>query len=239
MFGRKKREKARELADQQIAAQRVKLQRTYDEYIQTACQIKDPAEKILALKKIEDSLKSQIYSEQRDISNKAERQSKKIDTIGSLISTGGGVAALSLLGGPVAWVGIPIIFAGGAGAEYLAGKREKALAKKFTAAANDYLKNLKEMSGLVSEITKVTVENNVQEISHSPLYKKMLELPGLTDLYAAAAAKHIETDKESAVQKDDGKSIVEKPDAKTQPGEKPVTPPRKRRPPNYDELKGL
>jgi len=235
MFGKKK--KARELAAQELAAERVKTQQLFDENIQKASQIQDPAAKIIALDKIATNIRAEIWSEERAITTEADRKAKKIDSIGSTVTTAGGFAALTFIAGPVAWVGVPIIMAGGIGSGMLAKKRAKSLKEKFAAVSKDYLQNLRDLSTLVSEIKKVTVEENVQEISKSPLYRKVLEVPGITELYAAAAAKHIAVNKDEAAAKD-GPAADQK---ATTPAEekKPVPPPRKRQKPNYDELNGL
>lgn len=223
MFGKRKKEhKAQELIDS-----RIQVQKKFDEAIQSAAGIEDPAKKILALKKVGQQIVDQIGSEDEATSMTAAKAEVKARMFGLLPGIAGGLTVATLFTGPVGWTGIGVIWGGYALSSVFASKHGKAVEKKLQANAKDYIRSLNDQADLVGAIIGATIENNVQEISKSPLYPEVIDIPGLPEVFAAAAAKHIIKEKEIAA-----KAAADA--EKKEPAE-----PRKKQPPKYDELKGL
>ena len=86
---------------------------------------------------------------------------------------------------------LPVLVAGWYGADYVSEKRRDAVRKKLELAANDHTQNMKGQIELISVMTDVLLENNVEAISKSPLHDRVMEIHGLTDKFADAAGKHI------------------------------------------------
>jgi hypothetical protein len=224
MFGKRKKEReAQELVDNRIEAQK-----KFDESIQSASAIKDPAERILALRNVGQQIVDQIDSEDIAINKTVAKTEKKARAFGVFPAAAGGFAVASLVAGPLGWAGVGIVYAGIALGEIFASKSGKAVKKKLQENAKDYIQNLNEKADLVGVIISRTVEDNVQQISKSPLYPEVIDIPGLPEVFASVAAKHITEEKEKAAK---AAADAEK--------KKAAATPRKKQAPNYNELKGL
>ena len=167
----------------------------FDTAIKEAGKITDPAEKVLTLREIARRVSIQILSESDAISKDVRKKEKKM----SLAVGGPTVAAIvgsCILTGPVGWACLSVGTAGFVFGKEISDKRGQSVRKKLEKEANDHIKCMKGQLDLVAEMTDTTIENNVKEISKSPLYENIVAFSDLASKFAAAAAKRIANEEE-------------------------------------------
>ena len=220
MFYKKRKEaKSKELNDN-----RVQSETQISAAIDKAEQIADPAEKLLRLDKIRNDIDSELVCEAGVTVKKSDRAGAKA-LMGGMGATSAAVAGVVLLvTGPAVVVGIPVMLGGYIGSIFLFDKRKESAAGKLAAEANDHVQKMIALRAQVSDMTDAVIENNVKEISQSPLYGDVRALPGIAEKFADAAAKRIATEEVPPVE---AAPVVEI--------KKPKS--TKRKKPNYDKIK--
>jgi len=193
----KKRKEAKQARIDEIRESRATVEKNFGTAIEATGQMTDPAEKILELRKVELQIASQIGNEYRAIYKSASGQEKKT-LLASFGSVAAGTTAIALFAGPAAIVALPVAYAGVLGSIIVSNKRGNSARKKSIEAAQAHIDNLDGLTDLISTMTDVVVENHVKDISKSPLYGKVRDLPGLPERFADAAAKHFAVDEQPA-----------------------------------------
>jgi len=213
----KKRKEAKELRARELSDSRVQTEKKFDASIQEAAEITDPAKKILALREISEGISAQIQSEKSAITKKAQNTqvNTELTGMGSSLAVGAGViVGVGLLAPPLAIVGIPVMMAGVITGKIVSFKRADAAEKKLLEVSGNHIKNMEGQIDLVSAMSDVVIDSNVKELSKSPLFDKVLALPGISDRFAVAAAKEFaQVDTAPA-------AIVNKPEPRRKPREK-------------------
>jgi len=217
----KKRKEAKELRAKEIEDGRLQVVQQFETAIKKADQMKDPAAKIIALSRISDDIIAQVERENKEIAQKAKSSEKKIN-YASAAPALGGLAAMFVIAGPIGWACGGAAVASIYGGEFLAGKRKQAVQKKLEEASDAHTKSLYSLAALTTEMAEAIVEKNVEEISKSPLYKRVLDLPGLDEAFAEAAAKHIAAAKEAEAAAAPKETPPVKEEPKANPPKKPA-----------------
>lgn len=192
-----KRENKAVVEMRELRARHTQREQHFDAALKEAHQIADPAEKIIALKKVREDISSHIKNEGQAIAEEA--QGKQNKTL--LAGTGTAMAAataVAIVTGPIGWIGLPVLAGGAAGAAAIASKRKKSALKDMERTSAGHLER---MGGKVTSITAsihAVVKNNVKEISKSPLYEEIKALPGVTEKFAEAAKQYIVETKTAA-----------------------------------------
>lgn len=231
MFGSKKRKKARELEAQLIAQDQAKVEQKFNAAIEEAREVKDPAQRIIALKKIEADISNKIRSIEADISNKSFKKGKKVLGMGagSTALVTGGVIAGAVIAAPPLFLAVgPVLASGLIGSLFGAKKREDKALRKLGEPVAEYIDNLYFQISRINALTNTTITRNVEKISTSPLYGDVLALPGVSKQFSDVAAKHIKIAEIKKAEK--AASPVE---------EKRSAAPREKQTPNYKDLGGL
>ena len=195
MFFKKRKQKQAE----QRLDRRAQVEKAFHAAIVEAGLMEDPAEKIIRLQEIDRLITSYLRREARGIADKAVAADFKVFCSGSTASVGT-LAGAMFLTGPLGWVALgagTVIFGGAVvGSELY----KESVKTKLTSEAAGHVEKMKLLQAVVDVVTDVTIENNLKEISKSPLNKKVHDLPGLTKKFAIAAAKHFSTDEAPAVE---------------------------------------
>jgi len=231
----KKRKEAKEQRAVEIKDGRADVEKKFDAAIMKAAEMVDPAAKVLALKGIASDISVQLKNESNAITNKAKSHENKTELAGRSVAYAGAASAF-IFGGPIGWIGAPIMVAGILGSGIIASKRKNAVTKKLRQELGDHLGNLQSQSLLISEMINIAVENNVEPISKSPLYSKVMALPGIADVFAEAAAKHIAAVKAAEAAAKIEAKAEEKTEAAPPAAEEPKAPPAKKKPANFDRI---
>jgi len=197
----------------------------FDASIRTAEEIKDPAAKVLAFRKVIDDIATQIEREGGVIDRTALRESNKT-ALGGMSSTAiAATATTFLVAGPIAWVGFPV-FIGGLAATGLASKfRKNSVQKDLEAASKEHIERMAKRINLVSGKIDNVMNDNVMEISKSPLYPKIQAVPDLATQFAAVAARKLAEPKPE-VKADEVVAVKDAPQSAREP--EPKTGPRKK-----------
>jgi len=194
----KKRKEAKEKTVQEFNDRHLELEKKFADMLEKAGTITDPAEKVLVIRKVEKAISAQITAENNVIDHKAANTDDKIFFTGTGTSLAAG-AAVAVFGGPIGWVlALPVWVGGSLAGAAVASKRAKATEKKLKEASGSHLERLQELDKRAYAMADAVVEKNVETISQSPLYGKVLALPGISQKFSDAAAKHISTVKEAA-----------------------------------------
>ena len=189
-FNKRKQEK--QLRTKEINDGRVLQEQQFEDAIKKAGQIEDPAAKVLALRKVADEITAQVRAETNQIEKFAGKKMGRT-TLAGLAPAAAGGTAVGLFAGPAAPLAIPAAIFVLAGAAVVGDRRANAAEKKLKAASALHRSNLIVQAAWARKLADTVVENNVEAISKSPLFRQVKE--GNTALFAKAAAKHIATAK--------------------------------------------
>ena len=206
-------------------------EKQFDAEIKKVDQIEDPAKRLIKLKIIQNQISIEIFNEQIAISNTVFKKEKRSFAVGAGAGWVGGMAALSLLTGPLALVAIPVIAGGVVGGTVVADKRGKSAQKKLETASAKHVEYLGGQVDRISEIMDTVIENNMKEISQSPRYADALSVPSIAQKFAAVAAKRLAAEDEKPVV-DPAQGIKEAPPVVEAP--KTTAPKQK---PDYNKIK--
>jgi hypothetical protein len=189
----------------ELRAGRIDIEQNFDTAIKKACEIDDPAEKVIALTEIGKNIEAAIQGEKDSISAGAKKAENKADAagLGTLMAGGGGaLAGLALAGvvisGGASLIALPVVLGGVVGTRVIASKHANAVQKKLESVSDSHIKNLEDLKELVSVMANSFMENNVEKICKSPLHAQILTLPGIKDKFAAATVKHVASQKAPA-----------------------------------------
>ena len=213
----KKRKAAKEAKAEAENNVHLQEEQKFDAAINAADKIKDPAEKIIELRKIAVGLSGLINAEKKNIKNKAGTREGVLSLAGNGAAIGAGVTVGAVLGGPVAWVAIPIALMGMSVADTIAENRGRKVKRKLESRSAEHTGKLLYQFEIVEKMTDETIDGNVREIVRSPLYQETLLLPGIAMKFSAAAVKHVANenaavpDKSAKPQPDLSKKIVKAP----------------------------
>ena len=195
MFFKKRKQKQA----QERSGRRAEMEKAFHAAIHKAGLMEDPAEKIIRLQEIDRLITNYLRQETREVANKAVNADLKAFGSGTAASLGTVYSAL-LFTGPLGWtvLGAGTALFGGT----MVGSRmySKSVEKKMTQEAADHVQKMKLLQAVIDVVTDVTIENNLKEISKSPLSEKVHALPRLTKKFAAAAAKHFAADEAPVVE---------------------------------------
>ena len=201
----KKRKQRQEL---DLNMNRLNAEVNFAAAIEKAEKIADPVEKILALRKVSIDIDGHLIEEESAIKSKAKKSGDRAwwGTWGTGMAT---TASALLLTGPV---GIGVALAGGAvvvASGTVDALRKKHVAKKLLQSAATHTEKVTALKALAEATLAETVENNVDAISTSPIRDGLLELPGISEIFSAAAAKHIAETKENPAAKAEAEKVPE------------------------------
>lgn len=189
LFKKRKEKKETQIREREQA--HTQLEQGFEDAIQKANQITDPAEKVLALREV----KSQISSHLQKIKlaeTKAVYSEGNKTIAASLASGAGAGAATGVFGGPIGLaVCVPAGMVVAVAGLVASNKHEKSVRKKLEALSASHKDRLREQANRAYGMADTVIENNVEEISQSPLFQQVKALPGCTEKFANAAAKHI------------------------------------------------
>ncbi len=222
MFGK---EKAAAEKQRRLAAYADDEKRFSDE-IARAETLADPAEKLLKLTEIEQGMAQHAT----DARAKAVYNTSVVVTL-SGVAVGGALvlACLPLIHimGPLA-IGVGLtgdaVAAGGTLGDKI---RNKRITRERQAEAEIHLKKIDRLAKTVAASKETLVKERAEQITQSPFYEQVLELPGLSKIFAGAAAKQVEKLKEDLAAAQKKAERLEK----QQQGAKPAR--------DYKKFKGL
>ena len=206
----KKRKAAQEARANEINSSRLQFEKKYDDLLNDAEKITDPAVKVIALWNIQKSIRDLIKTENAAIDKEASKKGKRGYHAGDALAGAGLITGL-VVGGPIAWVGAGVVVAGTVGGSVLYSKSRKNAKKKLSEESAAHFKHLNDQITLASVMANRTIVTNVKGISHSPFYGQMLSLPGVSARFAAAAAKHIAVSDETPAEEAGQKKIIKTP----------------------------
>ncbi len=183
--------KGNEAKEQKRAADWIAQKEKVETLMSAADAIKDPAEKVVALRRISVILGMMLADEKTGIARETVKKGLNATMATELPLAGGGLAAALLLTGPLGWAGVGAVWGGIIAAPIVKLQREKYVRRKLESAAAGHLEYL---SGKKTEIeagTEQLVAEHVSEISKSPLHGEIMQDAGLAKVFADAAAKHV------------------------------------------------
>ena len=192
-----KSKETRKLEAKKISDSHVQHEVQFDAAIEAAGKITDPAERILRLDEIKGDINNQINSENSAIAKEAKSKGKKAGFVTRGSATAAGITAAALLTGPLGWVGVGIVWGGMAAGRVIESKRKESVTKNLVTESNKHTSNMIGQSKRIDELTDTVLENNVKEISQSPLFDQVRALPGVAQKFSDAAVKRIR-DEEAA-----------------------------------------
>lgn len=199
LFNNRKKKREQEL----IERDHLLTEKQFSADIQKAGQIKDPAERLVALQYISNDIQAQFLKEDRDIFKHVEQSGKKTRRRVGWGSVAGGLTALVLVAHPVGWG----ILAGGAaamaiGSSAAGSARETFVEKQLTKEAAGHSGRLSVLQALVDGMIEETLVNNVEVIKKSPLYEQVKDLYGISEEFSASAQSPAQKGKKAPVAKE-------------------------------------
>lgn len=210
MFFKKRKEEAL----QELHAVWAESEQKYDAALDKVTALADPAEKVIALKKLESDVSNEIALEIAEIQDKAKLRKSVTSLATEVPVVGAGVAAAMLATGPIGWAGVGLAWAGILGSGAVGKKVAKSLEKKLLEAVQGHVQHLVQTKEEAGRLAEETVWNHVEEIAASPRRDVALLGYGLSDVFAEAAAQHINDLKELEAQKaKEAQAAVEAPKA--------------------------
>lgn len=186
MFGKQRRKAVLDYA-YKSALQEAK----FGDAIRKADDIKDPAEKVLALRKIVDDVTAQIEREGGVIDRTSIRESNKVTLSGMGGTAVVATATTFLVATPIGWVGLPVFVGGLAVTGIVSKLRKNSVQKDLEEASKEHIQRMAKQINAVSSKIDAVVNDNVEEISKSPLYGKIHAIPDLATRFAGVAAKKL------------------------------------------------
>lgn len=223
MFNKRRQKKAQERNDL-----RADIERQFSNDIRRAERVGDPAERIIELHNISARIIDHLSASQAEMEKKSYKSYLKTGLGGGMSSIVGGTAAACALTGPIGLVVFGAGAAAGLSAPFIGLLRERSVRRKHEQETASHRDKMEDMLILIDDTANTIIEDNLKEISKSPLYGDVRALPGLTEKFADAAAKHLSADEAPAVEKA----------ATPAPVKKDAVPPAKRELSDYSTIKG-
>ncbi len=159
--------------------------------IATADSIDEPAEKIIALRRVRAELGNMIWQQHADIEKTAHEKGLRAGMAAMAPMAAGGAAAMALITGPLGVLGLVTMYGGliaGAGVEK---KRAKGVRANLEKDAAGHIQYLGDRIGTVTAMMETTVAEHVQEIAKSPRNAEVMQDITLAKVFAEAAAKQL------------------------------------------------
>ena len=151
MFNKRKQKREQEQnANQMIQAQ-------FLAEIESADQIKDPAEKIVRLQRIRSRIIGQLQSEDKAMTKKADRSEERMNTGGNMILWAGLIAS-GVVTGPLVGAALAAGGVGYVGALAMGVVREKSVKKKLVKKSLSHTETLNGLHALVGQMIGTTME---------------------------------------------------------------------------------
>ncbi len=201
MFNKRKKQAEK----QARLEERASVEASFATQMAAIAKVDDPAEKILQLASLEEAMNSrQAFAiDQANGSNSGAAYVAGAATGIALLIGGGGVVAFAaapvvmLAGFGVASLSPAALYSG----DIIDKVRNKKLKKTRIAELQSHLEKISGLIGQVTEMRENLIAGQAEKIAQSPLYEKVLRLPGLSERFEGVAAKQLEK----------AKAVAEKP----------------------------